>query len=195
MKYYIFQIVIFTFFISNGSYSYCENLNNKEKKHFPNLAILTIKGWQLISHNTDLINCQFEQSCSSYGIESVEKKGTLKGILYSTDRISRCHPFAYKYYQKNCKGELIDNFDDRDKYIKKNKSNLLLPLTIIIPGFNKMINGRFYDGLSTFIVVETSLYCSYKTYKNDSFFVYPISFVFSTFYISDIYFSFLTLSK
>ena len=38
-------------------------------------------------------SCRFEPSCSSYGLEAVEKYGFLKGGWMAIKRIGRCHPF------------------------------------------------------------------------------------------------------
>ena len=38
-------------------------------------------------------NCRFYPTCSSYMIESIEKKGIVKGILKGGWRILRCNPW------------------------------------------------------------------------------------------------------
>lgn len=38
-------------------------------------------------------SCRFYPTCSSYGIEAVEKYGVLRGGFMTLKRISRCHPF------------------------------------------------------------------------------------------------------
>lgn len=38
-------------------------------------------------------NCRFSPSCSTYAIEALQKKGTLKGLWLSTKRLCKCHPF------------------------------------------------------------------------------------------------------
>jgi putative membrane protein insertion efficiency factor len=37
--------------------------------------------------------CRFVPSCSCYMIESLNKKGLLKGLLFGSLRILKCHPF------------------------------------------------------------------------------------------------------
>lgn len=37
-------------------------------------------------------SCRFYPTCSSYGIEAIEKHGSLKGSWLTLKRISRCHP-------------------------------------------------------------------------------------------------------
>jgi len=38
-------------------------------------------------------NCRFYPSCSEYAFQAVEKYGTAKGIIKSTQRVLRCHPW------------------------------------------------------------------------------------------------------
>lgn len=38
-------------------------------------------------------SCRFYPTCSSYGIEAVEKYGAIRGGFMTLKRISRCHPF------------------------------------------------------------------------------------------------------
>lgn len=38
--------------------------------------------------------CRFYPTCSEYMIESLRKKGILKGFLKGAARILRCHPFS-----------------------------------------------------------------------------------------------------
>ncbi|MEW8028808.1 MAG: membrane protein insertion efficiency factor YidD [Candidatus Thiodiazotropha sp.] len=38
-------------------------------------------------------HCRFYPSCSSYALEALEKHGTVRGLLLSIKRISRCHPW------------------------------------------------------------------------------------------------------
>ncbi len=38
-------------------------------------------------------HCRFYPTCSEYSYASIKKHGILKGIYYSTMRISKCHPF------------------------------------------------------------------------------------------------------
>ena len=46
----------------------------------------------------DINSCVFTPSCSVYAMESVKTMGVCKGLLNAFDRVSRCHPFAQKYY-------------------------------------------------------------------------------------------------
>jgi len=151
-----------------------------------------IKGWQQISFRSSFFNCPFHPCCSNYAIQAFEKKGFIKGILYTADRISRCHPFAYKYYPRTNEG-FHNDLDNNLYYKSSHLPYLSIPISFVLPGFNKMINGRFYDGLAMLLVTEISAYGAYITYKNDNYFYIPFAFIFLSFYTSDVYFNFLSL--
>ncbi|WP_048570663.1 membrane protein insertion efficiency factor YidD [Clostridium cylindrosporum] len=38
-------------------------------------------------------SCRFYPTCSSYGIEAIEKYGAIRGAFMTIKRILRCHPF------------------------------------------------------------------------------------------------------
>jgi hypothetical protein len=38
-------------------------------------------------------HCGFYPSCSEYGLESIKKHGSIKGLYYASKRILRCHPW------------------------------------------------------------------------------------------------------
>lgn len=37
--------------------------------------------------------CRFYPSCSTYAAEAVERHGPARGVILTTRRIARCHPF------------------------------------------------------------------------------------------------------
>jgi|TARA_B100000900_G_C20461448_1_gene667468 putative membrane protein insertion efficiency factor len=39
-------------------------------------------------------HCRFTPTCSNYAIDAVENHGFLKGLILSTKRVCRCHPWA-----------------------------------------------------------------------------------------------------
>ena len=157
-----------------------------------NPVILAIKGWQQLSFRTPLLNCQFEPCCSSYGIHSIQKHGVFPGILYGADRLSRCHPFAFRYYLRE-EDRLLNGSQSGPYFRSDHLPWLTVPLSFILPGFNKMVNGRFWDGFSMMVVTGYSGYRLLQGYDTREYRVYLSSFVFSTFYLSDIYFNILSL--
>lgn len=56
-------------------------------------SILLIKGYQHFLSPMLGTRCRFFPSCSSYSIESIEKKGFWIGIFQACARLGKCHPF------------------------------------------------------------------------------------------------------
>ena len=38
--------------------------------------------------------CRYHPSCSSYGLQAVQRHGAIKGFLLTTWRVLRCNPFS-----------------------------------------------------------------------------------------------------
>lgn len=157
-----------------------------------NPAILAIRGWQKISFSTPLLNCQFEPCCSEYGIHSIRKHGIFPGILYGADRVSRCHPFANSYYPSE--NHRLVNASRAGSYFRSDHLPwLTVPLSFVLPGFNKMVNGRFWDGVSMLFVTGYSGYRLMQGYESRGIRIYLSFFIFSSFYLSDVYFNILSV--
>ncbi len=58
-----------------------------------NLIIFLIKIYQKIISPILGKNCRFYPTCSCYGIEALEKHGTIKGSYLTIKRILKCNPF------------------------------------------------------------------------------------------------------
>ncbi len=56
--------------------------------------------------------CRFYPSCSSYGIEAIQKHGAFHGSILTIKRLSRCHPF--------CEGGIDHVPDDLSHNLPKN---------------------------------------------------------------------------
>ncbi len=57
------------------------------------LALLLIRGYQLIVSPWLGARCRFYPSCSQYTLEAIDRHGTLRGGLLGARRIACCHPF------------------------------------------------------------------------------------------------------
>jgi putative membrane protein insertion efficiency factor len=55
-------------------------------------------GYKKYISSQDGMNCVFHPSCSSYAIQSVQKKGVFLGGMAAIDRLTRCHGFSAKQY-------------------------------------------------------------------------------------------------
>ena len=61
------------------------------------ILIGMIKLYQKIPGNFHY-QCRHIPTCSNYGIEAINKYGSLKGIFLTFKRILRCNPFGTKGY-------------------------------------------------------------------------------------------------
>ena len=57
-----------------------------------------------------LPTCRFYPTCSSYALESIEKRGLIWGGLKAILRILRCHPFSRGGYDPM---DSVRNFDSQ----------------------------------------------------------------------------------
>jgi len=60
-------------------------------------ALLAIRLYQATISKVQGDVCNFVPSCSHYGYDAIKKKGLILGILATSDRLQRCHPFAFYY--------------------------------------------------------------------------------------------------
>ncbi|MFH1216363.1 MAG: membrane protein insertion efficiency factor YidD [Pseudomonadota bacterium] len=58
------------------------------------LLLLLIRGYQIILSPVLPPSCRFTPSCSYYAMEAISHHGILKGVILSSYRILRCHPFC-----------------------------------------------------------------------------------------------------
>ena len=117
------------------------------------IGLLPIAGWQRISYNTNLFNCQFYPSCSNYGADAIQQFGVIRGGAMAAERITRCNPFAFHYHLK-----LSRPFYDPDGRLgdpviqssipESRKSPFLAGLmSAILPGSGRIYAGRALDGV------------------------------------------------
>ncbi|MBQ0060014.1 MAG: membrane protein insertion efficiency factor YidD [Lachnospiraceae bacterium] len=57
-----------------------------------------IKGYRKYISPTKMTKCPYYPTCSTYGLQAVEKYGPLKGGLLALWRILRCNPFSHGGY-------------------------------------------------------------------------------------------------
>lgn len=62
---------------------------------FPrNLLISPVLLWRKIISPTYGNVCRYYPSCSSYGLQSLQQRGVLRGVPLTLWRILRCHPWS-----------------------------------------------------------------------------------------------------
>jgi hypothetical protein len=57
------------------------------------LAVLLIKGYQMLVSPLFPPSCRFYPTCSQYSLEAISRYGLIKGGWLSLRRLSKCHPF------------------------------------------------------------------------------------------------------
>jgi len=57
------------------------------------ILIYLIKFYQKAISSFFLPSCRFYPTCSEYSVQSINKHGTIKGLVLSVWRILRCNPF------------------------------------------------------------------------------------------------------
>ena len=57
------------------------------------LALLLIRGYQLMISPMLGSNCRFSPTCSAYAAQAIERFGFFKGVYLTAARLLRCHPF------------------------------------------------------------------------------------------------------
>lgn len=65
---------------------------------------------------TDIDMCGFRPSCSRFGVDSVRRLGFVKGVLLTSDRLTRCNGLAgsARHYAKDASTQ--KNLDPVDRY-------------------------------------------------------------------------------
>ena len=150
--------IIFLFMISLGfskeKYPADSLIKSPNISFLNKIGLLPIAGWQRISYNTNLFNCQFYPSCSNYGSDAIKKYGIIKGGAVASERITRCNPRAYHYQliqnrPFNAKdGRIIDPVIIKSN-INSNKSPFFAAfISTLIPGSGRFYAGRKFDGIS-----------------------------------------------
>lgn len=74
------------------------NFSFSEVSEFKLAIMGFIRLYQLFISSQDKSVCNFNFSCSRFGISAVQKYGVLRGLLMASDRLQRCNGFGKKYY-------------------------------------------------------------------------------------------------
>ena len=189
----IFLIVFITTAFGQIRYPVDSLLVSSEISIFRKVAILPIAGWQRISYNTNLFNCQFYPSCSNYGAKAIKDHGIILGCAVAADRIIRCNPGAFRYHVesqaffKDEDGRLIDLVEPRI-YQPSNKSPIIAAGLSIVPGLGRIYAGRPYDGIFSFMTLSLSGNAAYMAINQKRPYAGPFfTAVFIIAYLGEIY--------
>ena len=128
-------ILLFTCISAQSKYPADSLLASSNVSIIHKIGLLPIAGWQRISYNTSLFNCQFYPSCSNYGAAAVRQFGIIRGGIIASERITRCNPFAFHYHLElqrpfhDKDGRLIDPVVQKHRFLRQKK-----PPSLIRPG-------------------------------------------------------------
>jgi uncharacterized protein len=106
-----------SFHIHQESYKFKKEYKN-EMVFLADALFVTYKN---IFSSQDLINCNFQPSCSVYGMIAVSEIGMIRGMLSTFDRLQRCHSFALDQYPFHSSGLKFDPVQEFEKKKKKKK--------------------------------------------------------------------------
>lgn len=69
------------------------------------IAMLSgIRLYQILFSSQNGPKCQFRPTCSHFGAQSIKEYGPIEGLLMTSDRILRCHPWAEGAYPVSSDG-------------------------------------------------------------------------------------------
>ncbi|MGY0399658.1 MAG: membrane protein insertion efficiency factor YidD [Ostreibacterium sp.] len=73
--------------------------------------IALIRGYQLLLSPIMGNACRFQPTCSHYGIEAIEKYGSIKGSYLAVKRLCRCQPLCKGGYDPlpSCANESLND--------------------------------------------------------------------------------------
>lgn len=187
-------IILSTFLFAQSRYPADSVLTSSGSSFIEKVAILPVAGWQRLSHNMSILNCQFYPSCSQYCAISIKENGLLKGISMTADRIVRCNPSAFYNHLDmrggfhESDGRLIDHPHSHLDTSGKKSPVLAGALSAVLPGVGRIYAGRWFDGLMGFmmiyIVSNSAFEASQKNSQPNKWFSYSM---FGTFYLGEIY--------
>ena len=63
------------------------------KSPLKSLLLLLIRAYQLFISPLIGPRCRFYPTCSSYAIEAIREHGSAKGMILTTKRLCKCHPW------------------------------------------------------------------------------------------------------
>jgi len=178
-----FQVIVF----SQITYPADTLLMDPGISIFKKIAISPISGWQRISYNTNIFNCQYYPSCSNYGASAIKKFGWAKGAMMASDRITRCNPAAHQYHLEaggliNSEGYLYDpTIPEKLTGYQRTKSPFYAGgLSAVLPGLGRAYAGRPYEGFLSGLMILFMGQLTLNSYNNNG----NLSPVFTAFFLT-----------
>ncbi len=87
--------------------------NPRETSTFKLAATGLIRFYQKFISSQDIPTCNFQPTCSRFGMACIQKYGMLRGVLLTADRLLRCNGSQPRHYHKDeATGKYIDPISD-----------------------------------------------------------------------------------
>ena len=153
---FILLVVPWSFTVGQAAYPADTILASENTTIIKKIGIIPIAGWQRLSYQSDLLNCQFYPSCSNYGAQAIHRHGLILGAFMTSDRIIRCNPSAFEYQLKSGgkfhekDGRLVDPIHRTIKPNPHSNPFIGVMLSSIVPGMGRVYSGQWVDGLFGF---------------------------------------------
>ena len=169
---FILFVVPLSFTVGQAAYPADTILVSENTTIIKKIGIIPIAGWQRLSYQSDLLNCQFYPSCSNYGAQVIHKHGLIFGAFMTSDRIIRCNPAAFQYQLKSGgkfhekDGRLVDPIHHTIKPNPHSNPFIGVMLSSMVPGMGRVYSGRWVDGLFGFAMFTLTASTARKAYQN-----------------------------
>lgn len=105
--------------IGNNEKAKLSNFSFREISETKLFVMGCIRLYQLFISSQDIPVCNFTQSCSHFGMESIQKYGLIFGILMTADRILRCNGIGKNYYPIDVKSKQAIDYPVETYYLGK----------------------------------------------------------------------------
>lgn len=93
----------------------------KETSELRLVLSAVVRAYQLLISSQDTDACNFEPSCSRFGMLAMQRFGVARGFLLTADRLTRCNGSTDRHYERSQQsGKHLDPVDTYDTYLSTN---------------------------------------------------------------------------
>lgn len=93
----------------------------KETSELRLVLSAVVRAYQLLISSQDTDACNFEPSCSRFGMLAMQRFGVARGFLLTADRLTRCNGSTDRHYERSQQsGKHLDPVDTYDTYLNTN---------------------------------------------------------------------------
>lgn len=93
----------------------------KETSELRLVLSAVVRAYQLLISSQDTDACNFEPSCSRFGMLAMQRFGVARGFLLTADRLTRCNGATDRHYERSQQSSKhLDPVDSYDSYLNGN---------------------------------------------------------------------------